>query len=61
MKSAKVSKTKPTDLSKNKPLLTQRVGQFRQDPVPAVFTLAHVPKVDIHRGLGVYQQFIGGR
>jgi transposase len=39
----------------------ERVGQFRQDPVPAVFTLAYVPKVDIHRGLGVYQQFIGGR
>lgn len=36
----------------------EKLGQFREDPIPGVSTLDYVPKVDIRRGLDVYQQFI---
>jgi len=39
----------------------EKLGQFREDPLPQISTLGYLPSVDIQRSLGVYEQLIPRR
>ena len=39
----------------------EKLGQFREDPLPQISTLGYLPSVDIQRSLRVYEQLIPRR